>query len=77
MARMNCRVRDSRPEVEDADDVIDDVIDFSFILFQFSFIDFEIGLQIESNKFVQICKIQYRLLKHFGTKTITFQNLIF
>ena len=38
------------------DDIIDDV-SISFYYFMFSFVDFDLQLQIKSNKFVKICKI--------------------
>ena len=48
---------------------------FLFLYFLFSFITFDLKLQIKSNKFVKICKIsisQHRLLGTiFGQKKIT------
>ena len=63
-------------DVEEDDDVIDDVIFFFFFFyFLFSFIDFYLGLQIKSNKFVKICKIPISQRRHLGTISKIFQNL--
>ena len=60
---MSCNVRALRREVDgDAD-----VIQFSFSNFLFSFITFDLGLQIKSNKFVKICKIPISQHRHLGT----------
>ena len=65
-------------KVED-DDVI--ILFFLFLLFLFSFISFDLGLQINSNKFVKICKIPNIENRHLGTifvkNKITQNTLLF
>ena len=40
---------------------------FLFLYFLFSFTNFDLGLQIKSNKFVKICKIPNSQNRHLGT----------
>ena len=44
-----------------------------FILF--SFLTFDLGLQIEVNKFLKTCKIQNRVLGHYGTYFLSKVNI--
>ena len=57
-----------RPELDD-DDIIDDVSNFSvsFSIFCFSFITFDLELQIKSIKFVKNCKILNIEIRHIET----------
>ena len=52
----------------------DDDVSMTSSLF-FSFPDFELMLQIKSNKSIKICKIQNSHFKHFGTFSKKFRSL--